>query len=128
MKIYLLLSMLFFLQPKLGKIYSKEKTVGYYDYAVTKRWELELKEQGTFTLTYKKKDSRFEKTIKFDFIGTWEKKNDTIVFKNSLAASSQPCYFKTVQYIVSESNLTLIGSDLCLPESFDIGNRFTIKI
>lgn len=127
MKMFILLSALFLLPPKLEKIYSREEIVGYYDYAVTKQWELELKEQGTFILTYKKKDTRFGKALGFEFIGTWENKNDTIVLTASPPISNQWC-FNTVEYIVSERSLHLVGGNSCLPELFQVGNRFTVKI
>ena len=126
MKIFILLVSSFLL-PKLEKIYSKEDIVAYYDYVVIKQWELELKQQGTFILTYKKKDTRVEKAIRFDYIGTWVNKNDTIMFKRSSLDSNQYC-FKTIEYVVSERRLKLIGFAPCLPESFEAGNRFTRKL
>lgn len=127
MKIFMLLSILFLLQPKLEKVYSKEDIAGYFNYAVIKQWELELKQQGTFILTYKKKDSRFKKVVRLDYIGTWVNKNDTIIFTSSSLDSSQYC-FKTIEYVVSERKLKLIGFAPCLPESFEEGNRFTTKL
>ncbi|SDF49689.1 hypothetical protein [Chitinophaga filiformis] len=127
MKIFVLLSMLFLFQSKIEKVYSKEDVISYYDYAVTKQWELELKEQGTFTLTYKKKDSRLKKMKSFNFIGTWISKNDTIVLTNS-SPNDIECYFKTVEYVISGNELKSNGSYLCLPKSLQVGNRFTRKL
>lgn len=127
MKILVLLSTFFLLQPELEKVYSMEENVCHFSYSVVRQWELELKEGGTFILTYKKNDGQFGKVFKRDFIGKWENRSDTVVFISSSPVRDQ-WYFKTAKYVVSGKRLKLIGTDAFLPASFVAGQIFTVRL
>ncbi|MBO9731472.1 MAG: hypothetical protein J7623_22720 [Chitinophaga sp.] len=84
-------------------------------YAVKTEWGLNLKEHGTFILKFTKKDTRFQKETKSDFLGTWQNKNDTIILTVS-APLPNDCGIKTANYVLSGDKLkSLMMYNLCLP-------------
>lgn len=131
MNTLILFSILFLSQPLHEKVYTREESICSFSYNTTRQWELKLKEDGTFILTTKKRDTRFDKTTIFNSFGTWENRNDTIVL-TAAAPGTNDCYFNVVKYIVSaQGSISLYRPEyfsICLPGTMASGNRFTIKL
>ncbi|MCW3463158.1 hypothetical protein [Chitinophaga nivalis] len=105
------------------KQYSHRDIICTYSYTVTKEWNLLLKEQGTFSLMFRKKDNQYGKLVenKTDFLGTWENKNDTIILTVS-APLPNDYDFKNTKYILSKDTLkSLANNNICLPAILEPG-------
>jgi hypothetical protein len=111
-------------KPVNDRIYSHEEIQCSYTYLVTKQWMLELKEQGTFHLKFSRVHSDYGKKRIFDVIGTWEKRNDTIILTAS-APIVDECSYRTVTFVFADECLKPIDrTNLCLPAVLKPGIRF----
>ena len=100
-------------------LYSHSEQRCAYAYAITSQWDLTLKAQGTFHLKYNYWDSRYKRKPAVDFIGSWEKRNDTLIL--SIAAPLQnDCYLTRFRFIQSKDTLKSLSADnICLPASLE---------
>jgi hypothetical protein len=107
------------------KLYSHTETECSVWYTIKKKWSLNLKEHGTFSLKFSKEDTRYKKGTESDFLGTWVNKNDTIILTVS-APLPNDCGFKNASYILLKDSLkSLMIGNICLPailEPIKIGN------
>jgi hypothetical protein len=124
MKVLLLLvatAMLSFFSGE--KKYFHRESVDYSYFSIRKEWSMNLNDNGIFQLKYLKKDSRFDKKVEIDFLGTWVNNNDTIFLK-SLTRPEGGCAFITAKYILCGDSLKALSSlSLCLPSSFEASER-----
>jgi len=131
MNAFILFSVLFLFQPPHEKIYTREESTCSFTYNTTRQWELKLEEDGTFILTTKKKDTRFDKTTTHNSFGTWVNKNDTIVL-TAASPGTNDCYFNVVKYIVSAQGFISLYKpeyfNICLPGVMAPGHRFAEKL
>ncbi|QJB30800.1 hypothetical protein HF329_05600 [Chitinophaga oryzae] len=84
-------------------------------YTIKKKWDLHLKEYGTFSLKFNKEDTRYKKKKGSNFFGTWVSKGDTIILTVS-APLPTDCGLKGAKYILSRDTLkSLMIGNICLP-------------
>src|ERR1700754_538522 len=86
------------------KMYSHEETITSFSYYIKSQWSLKLKEQGSFELKFKGKDSRRPGEQSPDFVGSWENNNDTITLK-VISPLPDDCFITTAKFITSNSVL-----------------------
>lgn len=124
--IILLLSFLTPFYPNYSdSLYSHSEQHCAVTYTVTSKWDLILKEQGTFQLKYSSWDTRYKRKPAIDFLGSWEKINDTLIL--TIVAPLQPdCYVSKVRFVQSKGKLTsLTTTNICLPNILEPVKQFT---
>lgn len=97
------------------KLYTHTEVECSVWYTIKKKWDLHLKEYGTFSLRFNKEDTRYKRKTESEFLGTWVNKNDTIVLSVSSPLPND-CGLKGLRCILSKDTLkSLTIGNVCLP-------------
>lgn len=108
-------------------LYSHSEEQCAFIYTKIRKWDLTLKEQGTFYLKYSHRDTRYERKSPVDFYGFWKKINDTIIL-TIVYPLENDCYLKNARFIQSKDTLNAFpATSVCLPQTLERVQRFSEK-
>jgi hypothetical protein len=99
---------------KLPKRFYYESNVCSVSHTTIQKWDLDLRDGGSFVLQYSFRDTRFPKASGDTIIGEWKASNDTLHLTQKTKTNM---FFHGATYVLKNETLKKIGLDAFLPDS-----------